>query len=145
MVGLALEGGGSRGAYHIGVMMACLDEGYDFDGFVGTSIGAVNAAAFAQGDFLKAVDMWLDMTTEQLFDAEACKLLKIAESKWDKDTITTARDSIRKIIEENGIDTSKIKDLIDQNIDEDKLRASGHDFGLVTVSINERRPYEMFL
>ena len=145
MIGLALEGGGSRGAYHVGVMMACLDEGYDFDGFVGTSIGAVNAAAFAQGDFLKAVDLWLSITTEKLFDPETCKLLKIAESKWDKDMFTSARESLRKIIEDNGVDTSKIKALIDRNIDEDKLRASGHDYGLVTVSINERRPYEMFL
>jgi len=145
MIGLALEGGGSRGAYHVGVMMACLDEGYDFDGFVGTSIGAVNAAAFAQGDFLKAVDLWLSITTEKLFDPDACKLLKIAETKWDKDTITATRDSLRKIIAENGVDTSRIKALIDRSIDEEKLRASGCDYGLVTVSINERRPYEMFL
>ena len=145
MIGLALEGGGSRGAYHVGVMMACLDEGYDFDGYVGTSIGAVNAAVFAQGDFLKAVDLWLSITTEKLFDPEACKLIKIAESKWDKDMIASARDSLRKIIEDNGVDTSKIKALIDRTIDEDKLRASGRDYGLVTVSINERRPYEMFL
>ena len=148
MIGLALEGGGSRGAYHVGVMMACLDEGYDFDGFVGTSIGAVNAAAFAQGDFLKAVDLWLGINTEKLFDPDACKLLEIAETKWDewdKDKITSTRESLRRIIEENGIDTSIIKNLIDRTIDEKKLRASGHDYGLVTVSLSERRPYEMFL
>ena len=51
MRGLALEGGGSRGAYHIGVYQACLEQGLTFDAICGTSIGAVNAALLAQGDY----------------------------------------------------------------------------------------------
>ena len=145
MIGLALEGGGSRGSYHIGVMKAFIEEGYNFTGFVGTSIGAINAAAFAQGDFAKAAEMWSSITTEQLFDSDTCKLLKIGESKWDMRHLTDASNSLRKIIEEHGVDTSRIREMIDGTIDEQKLRASGHDYGLVTVSVTERRPYELFL
>ncbi len=53
MRGLVLEGGGVKGAYHIGVLKALRENGLDkFDGYVGTSIGAINAAMLAAGDRL---------------------------------------------------------------------------------------------
>ena len=144
-IGMALEGGGSRGAYQVGVMKAFLEAGYCFDGYAGTSIGAINAAAFAQGDFQKTLDMWSSVTTEQLFDADTYKLLKIGEAKWDMQLLTEARVGLKKIIDEHGVDTSRIREMINECIDEKKIRESGCDFGLVTVSTNERKPYELFL
>ncbi|MGN1096989.1 MAG: patatin-like phospholipase family protein [Christensenellales bacterium] len=47
-IGLALEGGGAKGAYHVGVVTALYESGYSFDAVVGTSIGALNAAILAQ-------------------------------------------------------------------------------------------------
>ena len=44
MYGLVLEGGGARGAYHIGVYKAILEEGIEIGGITGTSIGALNGA-----------------------------------------------------------------------------------------------------
>ena len=145
MIGLALEGGGSRGAYHIGVMKAYTEAGYDFAGFTGTSIGAINAAAFAQGDFILAEEMWSNITTDRLFDDDACRLLKIAESRLDIHVLSEARNSLRRIIDDHGIDTSKIRGIINGFISEQRIRASGKDYGLVTVSVSERRPYELFL
>lgn len=126
-VGLALEGGGSRGAYHMGVAKAYLESGYQFDGFVGTSIGAINAAILAQGDFQQALTLWENITMEHLF--HEVKLTK----------------NVQKIMTDGGIDTSKIRAFVDKYIDEDKIRQSGKDFGLVTVSLDERKPYEVFL
>jgi len=145
MVGLALEGGGSRGAYQVGVVKAYLEAGYRFDGYVGTSIGAINAAAFAQGDFEKAEEMWLSLTTSELFNSDARKLLEIGKNKWSVRYLRDVRKGLRKIIEEHGIDTSKIKSVIAGFIDEERVRASGCDYGLVTVSVNEKKPYELFL
>ena len=71
MRGLALEGGGAKGAYHIGVMKALTEKSYVFDGFVGTSIGAINAAMLAQSDFDAALDLWMSIS-----------ILK-GEKKWD--------------------------------------------------------------
>ena len=56
--GLTLEGGGARGAYHIGAVKALLENGYEFGAIVGTSIGAINAAFLAQGDFDEIYKMW---------------------------------------------------------------------------------------
>jgi len=59
--------------------------------------------------------------------------------------LADARDGLRKIATEKGIDTLQIREFLEENISEEKVRASGHDYGLVTVSIYERRPYELFL
>ena len=48
MRGLALEGGGAKGAYHLGALKALYEAGYAFDGVVGTSIGALNGAIIVQ-------------------------------------------------------------------------------------------------
>ena len=44
MKGLVLEGGGTKGAYQLGAYKALKELGVEFDGVVGTSIGALNAA-----------------------------------------------------------------------------------------------------
>ena len=145
VVGIALEGGASRGAYQVGVMKALLEAGCEPGGYVGTSIGAINAAAFAQGDFEAAEEMWLRLTTEALFDADVSKLLLIGKSKWDMQYFTDVSNGLRKITEQHGIDTSRIRDIIYGFVDEDRVRASGKDFGLVTVSVTERKPYELYM
>jgi NTE family protein len=49
-VNLALQGGGAHGAFTWGVLDHLLEDGrLDFDGFSGTSAGAMNAAAFMVG------------------------------------------------------------------------------------------------
>ena len=49
-INLALQGGGSHGAFTWGVLDALLEDGrIDIDGISGTSSGAMNAVALAQG------------------------------------------------------------------------------------------------
>lgn len=49
-INLALQGGGSHGAFTWGVLDALLEDGrIDFDGISGTSAGAMNAVALADG------------------------------------------------------------------------------------------------
>jgi NTE family protein len=48
-VGLALGGGGARGIAHIGVIRALEEEGIPIDLIAGSSMGAVVAAAYAEG------------------------------------------------------------------------------------------------
>ena len=49
-INLALQGGGSHGAFTWGVLDALLDDGrVAFEGISGTSAGAMNAVAMAHG------------------------------------------------------------------------------------------------
>ena len=52
--GLVLAGGGAKGAYQIGAWKALVDMGITFDAIAGTSIGSINGALIAAGDFEKA-------------------------------------------------------------------------------------------
>ena len=66
MIGIALEGGGARGAYQAGAYMALKECGIKPKMIAGTSIGALNAALMVQGDLDKMIDLWINTTTEIL-------------------------------------------------------------------------------
>ena len=148
MRGLALEGGGARGAYHIGVVKALYENGYEFDGFVGTSIGAINAAMLAQGDFQAAFDWWTNVSMDKVFDVDDQLLLQFTDLKsirLDAALPDDMRKALAKVFYAGGLNTNKIKAMIGQYVDEEHLRKSHKDFGLVTVSIHEFKPYELML
>lgn len=128
-IGLALEGGGAKGAYHMGVVKALLEAGYTFGAVVGTSIGAFNGAAIAQGSFEAGYRMWEQMDPIDVFDMNESEypLLRIKE-----------------FISSGGMNTSKIRRLVETVVDERLLRASPVDFGLVTISITDRMPLELY-
>jgi len=146
--GLALEGGGAKGAYHIGVVKAFIENGYEFDGYVGTSIGAINAAKLAQGEFEKALELWMNISPSQIFMDEEQPLLHLADIRdigLNPDFVTDVREALFKVIGGRGVSTKRMLEFLHKHIDEEKVRASGKDFGLVTFSLSERRPYELML
>lgn len=71
ITGLVFAGGGGKGAYQIGVWRAMRDLGIDREIRVvsGTSVGALNAALFAQGDFTAAETVWKELSPEQILFA----------------------------------------------------------------------------
>lgn len=67
-LGLVLSGGGGKGAYEIGVWKALNEFGMDqkIGAVAGTSIGALNAALFLQGDIELAERVWLSISPEKI-------------------------------------------------------------------------------
>lgn len=65
-IGLAMCGGGGKGAYQIGVWRALRESGLDqyIDAVSGTSVGALNAALFVQGDLEIAEKIWRNIYEE---------------------------------------------------------------------------------
>ena len=61
MFGLVLEGGGARGAYHIGAYKAIKELDIEIGGIAGTSIGAINGAMMVQGDYDLLEKVWLSV------------------------------------------------------------------------------------
>ena len=66
--GLALGGGGTKGAYHLGVWKALCDMNINVCAVTGCSIGSVNGALFAQGDFKVAEDIWLNIDKDSIIE-----------------------------------------------------------------------------
>jgi len=144
MLGLALEGGGAKGAFHMGAIKAYFEEGYHFDGVVGTSIGALNGAIIAQGDFELGYQWWQTIDTSVLFDIDQIQIQNFLERKIDKDVLFYLFKKAKDIIENRGLDTKKVRETLNKIIVEDKLRESKIDFGLVTVSISNKKPLELY-
>lgn len=145
MLGIVLEGGGARGAYQAGVIKCFISNGYIFDGITGTSIGALNGVMLAQGRFDESYELWEEMEFSRLFDFEEKYAEKIGSMNLDKDTVKYFLSKLREAISNKGLDTSKIRALLQEYIDEDKLRNSGKDFGLTTFSFKEMKPYQLFI
>lgn len=144
MYGVALEGGGMKGAYHVGAVKALLECGYDIGAYVGTSIGAFNAAVLAQGDFKMLYDRWYDGSATLGLDVKEKEITKLINKKWDIKGIKYWTNFFKENIENKGIDTTKLKELYTEVIDEEKLRKSDIDYGLVTVSLTDRKPVYIF-
>ena len=56
--GLILAGGGAKGAYQIGAWKAMRELNIEFEAIAGASVGAINGAMIAQGDFDDAYELW---------------------------------------------------------------------------------------
>jgi NTE family protein len=66
--GLVLGGGGARGAYQIGVWKALLEKNIQFEVITGTSVGGLNGALIAQGDYDQAFSLWKEIETDKVLD-----------------------------------------------------------------------------
>lgn len=140
MYGVALEGGGMKGAYHVGAMKAIFECGFEIGGYVGTSIGSFNAAVLAQGDFEKLYDNWYNASSGLGIDLEEKQLEKLMDKKLDITGVKYWAKFFIDGVANKGLDTGKLKGLYSKYIDEEKLRKSKMDYGLVTVSLTDKKP-----
>ena len=145
MYGLVLEGGGAKGAYHIGAYKALIEEGIEISGIAGTSVGALNGAILAQGDYEKAYEMWENMSYSTVINASDEEIDRLKSGKVSKEDISLMAAKIKGVITEGGLDISPLRDLVMEIVDEEKIRASGMDFGIVTVSLTDLKPVEIYI
>ena len=144
MYGVVLEGGGLKGAYHLGAMKAIFECGYEIGGYVGTSIGSFNAAVLAQGDFDKLYKLWEKGSSVLGLDVDEKELGKLVDKKWSVKTLKYWANYVRENIVNKGVDSSKLKGLYSSYIDEEKLRNSAIDYGMVTVSLSDMKPIYLY-
>ena len=137
--GLALGGGGTKGAYHLGVWKALCDMGIDICAVTGCSIGSVNGALFAQGDFNIAEEIWLNIEKESIVELTSDK---IGDNLLD---IKNLSNLISDIYKNNGLETKPFRELIERSVDENKLRNSKIDFGLVTYDLTQKEELTLFI
>jgi NTE family protein len=122
---LVLSGGGSRGAYEIGVWQGLREMGIAIDIVTGTSVGALNGAVIVQNQFELALDLWSSLeTTVMALDAPTPFTREI----WVRD----------------GTAYTSLKNILDAHIDEDIIRNSPMDYGIVTVELGTFRSLNLF-
>ena len=136
--GLVLAGGGTKGAYQVGVWKALQELEINVKAIAGTSIGALNGALFLQDDFNSIVKMYEKIKIDNIM-----KVQGVNENKniFDLSNIFNLASNFTK---QKGIDNTPLREMIKQYIDMNKLYDSETDFGLVTYSVKNREPLQKF-
>lgn len=143
MFGLVLEGGGARGAYHVGAYKAIKELNIEIGGIAGTSIGAINGAMMVQGDYDLLEKIWLSVDSYELFDLDEKTVEDLRHFNLRNINFSYLLHQSKEILSNRGLDTSRIRELFDYYIDEDKIRSSNIDFGIVTVNLTDKKPMEL--
>ena len=138
---LVLSGGGAKGAYQIGAWKALNCHGIRFSAVSGASVGALNAALVAQGDFDTADRLWKRIKIDNVVNVPpefvskgkikiTARALKSMTRTWEKGLL---------------LDSSPLKKLIGSTLNEYKIRKKGMDLGVVTINRSSFRTVEIFL
>lgn len=126
--GVVLAGGGSRGAYQIGVWRAMRECGITYSVVTGTSVGALNGAMMVQGDYERARKMWLRLTAQDIAKID----LTAAEESADPGRAIYAQ-FLRQAVLQGGVDITGLESIMRGVIDCDRFYDSPVEYGLVTV------------
>ena len=130
MKALVLSGGGSKGAYQIGVWKALRKLNIKFDIVTGTSVGALNGAIITQNNFNKAINTWNTISMNKMFG---------------KDINTNSNLELYKVyaktfIDENGINPEGLEEIVKEAINLNKFYKSKIKYGLVTYNLTNMEP-----
>lgn len=125
-IGLALAGGGARGAYQIGAWKALKEKGLDkyISAYSGASVGSLNAALFAMDDYDAAYKVWMSLNKDSLFNIEKKIYKRIFKEKLN-------------FLNKGVFDTKQLEELIDQSVDYDKVREK--DVFVVTTHLGNEK------
>src|SRR3954470_11562387 len=143
ITGLILTGGGARAAYQVGVLRAVMrirreagaPPGNPFPVLVGTSAGAVNAAALATSadDMEKAVarlvSVWHDFRAEQVYRTDSFGVVRSGARWLTMMSMGWALARLRRLRPRSLLDNSPLEELLGRLVQLDRvpgLIAQGH-------------------
>lgn len=129
---IALGAGGARGAYQIGAWKALRELGVDYDIVVGSSIGSVNGVAMVQDDYDLALDLWKNISVDKIFAGDVDLDFEPQDIIGSTEKLVSL---LIKILINKGLDISPFLDLLNDIVDEDKVRASAREFGIVALRV----------
>lgn len=137
---IVFAGGGSKGAYQIGVWKALNELEESFDIATGTSIGAVNAAFYVQRDYGAAEEMWSNLDVSSV-------MVNGINFEKSFEAIFGQRDQlipfIKTYVNKKGADVTPFLDKLKYYFDADKFFGSDIDYGLITVKYPSFEPREV--
>lgn len=135
---IVLSGGGAKGSYQIGVWKALRKLHIKYDIVTGTSVGALNGALMTQKSYIRGIWFWYNITFKNIFNDEMFYDYKTIEGKK-----AIMHKYVRAIFLDNGMDVTNLESTINKTLNEQKLRKSNIDFGLMTFNLTGLRPIKL--
>ena len=135
-----LSGGGAKGAYEAGFLKAMDELGIYPDIVTGSSIGALNGCMIAQKDYNELLDLWQNMTIDQVVKDGF-------STDFSLDSLISNTNLIipffKSYINSKGANIQPLINMVHRLANQNKLDQSNVDFGLVTVEYPSLKPIEI--
>ena len=141
--GLALEGGGAKGAYQIGAWKALREAGIRFSAVSGTSVGALNGAMIVMDDLEKAENVWNNIHFSQVMDVDDEEMRRLMNRDIPLSELKSTLRSVADIVRNRGFDVTPLRNWVAEVVDADKICHSDMDFFIVTYSLSDHQELEL--
>ena len=141
--GLALEGGGAKGAYQIGAWKALREAGIHFSAVSGTSVGALNGAMIVMDDLEKAENVWNNIHFSQVMDVDDEEMRRLMNRDIPLSELKSTLRSVADIVRNRGFDVTPLRKWVAEVVDADKICHSDTDFFIVTYSLSDHQELEL--
>ena len=145
---LALEGGGAKGAYQIGVWQALREAGIKIKAVAGTSVGALNGAMICMDNFELAMDIWRNMRLSRVVavdEANEEELRKLVAGEAEFSDVHELLSQAKDILKKRGLDIAPLRQLVYELADEEKMRNSPVEFFITTVNLSDMKTMDVKL
>lgn len=144
MIGLALQGGGARGAYQAGAIWAFKELGIKFNGVCGTSIGAFNGAMVVCKKEQELMEFWYNIDMGKILGFNTEYMKKKAKKEYNFHYYYLGILNFFQILKSKGIDIKGLEDVLKSYLKEEDIKNSPCDFGLCTVRLHSLKPLYIF-
>lgn len=139
---IALEGGGAKGAYEVGVWKALDEAGIKYNAVAGTSVGALNGAMMAMRDLKGAIDAWWNIRLSDIVDVNEGKedeMLRLFAGEADMNDIQEILPHALDIIKNRGLDVSPLRRWVNRLADTAAIKNSDVELFVSTVALSDKK------
>ena len=143
---IALEGGGAKGGYEIGVWQALDEAGIKYNAVSGTSVGALNGGLMAMRDLPRAIDAWNNMKLGKVIELDEEQeenLSRAFNGDIGLDDVQRLIPEALEIIKNRGLDVAPLRAWVREVVDAKAIKESGVELYIATVSITDRKALEV--
>ena len=143
---IALEGGGAKGGYEIGVWRALEEAGVRYNAVSGTSVGALNGALMAMRDLPRAEAAWNDMRLSKVVELDEEQEENLSRAFGGEIELDAARELIPEaweIIKNRGLDVAPLRAWVREVVDAGRVKSSDVELFIATVSLTDRKALEL--
>lgn len=143
---IALEGGGAKGGYEIGVWQALNEAGIKYNAVSGTSVGALNGGLMAMRDLPRAIDAWNNMKLGKVIELDEEQeenLSRAFNGDIGLDDVQQLIPEALEIIKNRGLDVAPLRAWVREVVDAKAIKESDVELYIATVSITDRKALEV--
>lgn len=129
---IVLAGGGAKGSYQIGFWTAIRELGIDYQITTGSSVGALNAALLASGNYDGGLEMWSSITTEDIVTKTPSQLSQLIDTSGIAASLKGIMGDLADDAVNVKMDPFPLGGLLNKFFSEKELRNGSVELGIMT-------------